>query len=205
MNKEDLIFLKELQKELVEQPNDGNASPVFWVIADYRWRLTEEGYGDRDVLMFNNDHETLVYDNEESVKDFVDDYIESRTLGLREAVDMFTSEELEKMLDCRSLSDIKDCVVFDDYELHQEEEEMYIVENTMFLTKREAKEYIAKYGYNHTSKVHTYAMTAVRSPQVEKLLKLLSSADWEKLGVTTRDSEPLKKEIKGLTVHEERG
>lgn len=45
MNKEDLIFLKELQKELVEQPNDGNASPVFWVIADYRWRLTEEGYG----------------------------------------------------------------------------------------------------------------------------------------------------------------
>ncbi|WP_342586152.1 hypothetical protein [Listeria monocytogenes] len=35
MKTQDIIFLNELQEELKTQTNDGNASPVFWVIRQY--------------------------------------------------------------------------------------------------------------------------------------------------------------------------
>gem|GEM_PF-4408144 len=56
-----------------------------------------------------------------------------------------------------------------------------IVSDTLFITKDSCKEYISKYGYNH-NKPHTYAMTAVRSPEVEKLFELLQNEElWERL------------------------
>lgn len=56
-----------------------------------------------------------------------------------------------------------------------------IVRDTLFITKDSCKEYIDKYGYNHY-KPHTYAMTAVRSPEVKKLFELLQNEElWEKL------------------------
>lgn len=49
----------------------------------------------------------------------------------------------------------------------------------MFLTNREAKEHLKSNHYHYTSKAHTYAMTAWRSPQVEKLIHILQTADFE--------------------------
>ena len=51
--------------------------------------------------------------------------------------------------------------------------------DTMFLTNREAKEHLKSNHYHYTSKAHTYAMTAWRSPQVEKLIHILQTADFE--------------------------
>ena len=59
--------------------------------------------------------------------------------------------------------------------------ENYIVPNTMFLTKQDAKDHIKLYGYNYTKDVHTYAMTALRSPSVEKLYKVIQETDWDEL------------------------
>ena len=47
-----------------------------------------------------------------------------------------------------------------------------------FLTKRACKEYIKKYGYNHNDP-HTYAMTAYRNFELEKLLKILKTMKFE--------------------------
>ena len=41
-----------------------------------------------------------------------------------------------------------------------------------FITKRACKNYIEKYGYNHNDP-HTYAMTAYRNFELERLLKIL--------------------------------
>ena len=49
----------------------------------------------------------------------------------------------------------------------------------MFITKESCKNHIRLNGY-HYHNPHTYAMTAWRSPEVEKLWKLLEETDWEK-------------------------
>ena len=55
--------------------------------------------------------------------------------------------------------------------------EQEIDENTMFLTLRECKEHIEANSY-HYNKPHPYAMTAWRSPQVERLYKILQNTNW---------------------------
>lgn len=52
-----------------------------------------------------------------------------------------------------------------------------IAHGTMFLTIRECREHIKANDY-HYKKPHPYAMTAFRSPQVEKLIKILRTVDW---------------------------
>ena len=56
--------------------------------------------------------------------------------------------------------------------------ESYIVKNTMFLTKQDARDHIEANHYHYTKDVHTYVMTAWRSPTVEKLIKILETADF---------------------------
>ena len=59
-------------------------------------------------------------------------------------------------------------------------EEYQIVENTFFLTLKECKEHIEANHY-HYNKPRPYAMTAWRSPQVEKLYEILAETDWSEL------------------------
>lgn len=55
-------------------------------------------------------------------------------------------------------------------------------ENTMFLTLREAKDHIA-HNKHHYDEPKPFAMTAWRSPQVEKLIDVLQHVDWDALKV----------------------
>ncbi|WP_255238302.1 hypothetical protein NSS75_11125 [Bacillus sp. FSL K6-1012] len=69
-------------------------------------------------------------------------------------------------------------------DLIPETEVHYIYQNTMFLTKAEAKEHIKQNHYHYTKKVHTYAMTAWRAPKVERLLKILETFDWSSITIS---------------------
>ena len=60
------------------------------------------------------------------------------------------------------------------YQVTGYREEEYIVQDTMFLTLREAQDHIKRNYYHYSDKVHPYAMTAWRSPQVSKLIDILS-------------------------------
>lgn len=51
----------------------------------------------------------------------------------------------------------------------------------MFLTKAEAKRHIRLNKHHYTSEAHTYAMTALRAPKVERLLKILETFDWDSI------------------------
>lgn len=55
-----------------------------------------------------------------------------------------------------------------------------IVPNTLFLTKRACQDHIDKNDY-HYDHPHTYAMTAWRSPEFEKFIKLFKSANLDKI------------------------
>ena len=57
----------------------------------------------------------------------------------------------------------------------------YIYPNTMFLTNRSCKDHIKRNYYHYSSDAHSYAMTAWRSPEVEKLWKILDNINWKEI------------------------
>lgn len=179
--KDTLQFLKELQHERNTQPNDGNADPVFWVLRDYKWEVTEEGYEDR----------TSIYDMGFGESTSIDDYIDEIVNGERKSD--FTEEqinELQESVEWDGASGLLEWVqehTNDDCYLIHEKEIAFIVPNTLFLTKSEAKKHIEIYHYNYTDKVHTYAMTVLRSPVVEKLLNVLETFDWDSIEKLAED------------------
>ena len=56
-----------------------------------------------------------------------------------------------------------------------------IIPNTLFLTKKAAKEHMKANHYHYNDTVHTYAMTAWRSPEVENLFRIIENLDLEEL------------------------
>ncbi len=59
-------------------------------------------------------------------------------------------------------------------------DEYVIAENTMFLTIEECKRHIEHNGY-HYNEPHPYAMTAWRSPEVERLYEILENTNWDEI------------------------
>ena len=175
MKAEDIQFLIELQEELNTLDKLCQADPRFWVIRDYKW-----------VLIPNEYAETYrVYDNEGedwSLDGFLDYLRDEDSYD-----DVF--EKLEIPDDAVANFDLIDSIVeqinvdsrVHDFEIFGVVDEPFIVQDTMFLTNREAKEHIKSNYYHYTSRVHTYAMTAWRSPQVERLINILQKADFNQL------------------------
>ncbi|TXR62117.1 hypothetical protein DM800_21625 [Bacillus sp. AY18-3] len=178
MNK-DIQFLKELQQELKAQETDGNESPRFWVIKDYRFVPGNEKYDSGHEEHFFNDGDYVKFSKFSDLKDFLEEYFE-------EKVD--EDEELQKFISDKSEN-------FDELWEYVEDnlnsngffdtvfvkKEGFIVPDTMFLTKEEAKRHLELNKHHYTLKAHTYAMTAWRAPKVERLLNILETFDWESI------------------------
>lgn len=172
--KEDIQFLIELQQELTTQENDGQASPRFWTIGDYKMVPCPEGYqDDYHVNSPNKDYYGSLNDllndiRREEYESYSDDVKEEfRDIGC----EISAINWINKYYD-------------EDAEIVPVVEEHFIHPNTMFLTKAEAKEHLRLNHYHYSSKAHTYAMTAWRAPKVERLLKILESFAWDKVEVT---------------------
>lgn len=167
--KRDELFIKKLGKELREQETDFQASPVFWSIMDYKWVPTADGCGER-IAVFDNDG-NMYHDVEEFIKEYLE-YQETDSL-----LDKHGRELLGEFLQVDDLYEAYEHVKnnFDDDEWRSAEEEKisFIKQNTMFLTKEEAKEHLRLNSHHYTKDAHTYAMTAWRAPKVERLLKIL--------------------------------
>ncbi|PFH71652.1 hypothetical protein COI61_25310 [Bacillus cereus] len=171
---EDILFLKALQKELKTQETDGNAAPRYWALMDYKWIPTAEGHHDRISLFFVDDDCQAV---------IVEEYVKEIING--ETEHELTEEQIEELKERHEYESEEELVewiqenIDDNCYLVYEEEKSFIVPDTMFLTKEEAKKHIELNHYHYTSKVHTYAMTAWRAPKLERLLNILEPFDWE--------------------------
>lgn len=184
----DIQFLKDLQEELKTQPNDGNAAPNFWGLMDYKWIPTAEGFEDRRSIYLSKCGES--YETSELYDDFINGEFEV---------------SVEDLADLHSISSDDDEMFLgwiqtyydDDAYIVYEKKESFIVPDTMFITKAEAKKHIEMNHYHYTKDVaiytdeaHTYAMTAWRAPKVERLLNILMSFDWDSVqvkGAVTND------------------
>lgn len=163
ISKDDYEFLKKLKHELNTQENDCQASPRYWVVAEHkREHGIADGYQDG----------CEVYDSEccgswDSVEDFKEYLIDENLVNESDLVGL---ENFEDILEKLGESDFS--------LIGYREKHDSIAPNTMFLTKKSCVEHIEKNHY-HYCKPHTYAMTAWRSPEVERLLKILSELSFE--------------------------
>lgn len=167
INKEDYEFLKDLQHELLTQENDGNADPVFWGVIETREEPAPEECGEARIYNCDGDGSVMTLDE---VVRWVEDRLEDR--DLIHIWDTLDHDNLNTVFEF-----IRDEMGIEEASVVWTEEHSRVSEETgAFLTKRACKEYICRYGYNH-SRPHTYAMTAYRNFELERLLNILKTID----------------------------
>lgn len=85
-----------------------------------------------------------------------------------------TAEEITEWLEDKG---------YDEYEAIPYKIVPKIYENTMFITQKDAEEHLRKNDYHYSDDAHTYAMTAWRTPEIEKLWKILRTVDFSRMEV----------------------
>ena len=174
ISQEDYEFLKNLQNELNVQGNDGNADPVYWGISEIYGELRGESgdYGGEPYIIYD--------DGKYSLKEAIEEVEDT----LNTDNDCDDVKEKWKKVDKSDPYEVRDFMTeqmgWDHiYDVVYVEKVRRVNEDTgAFLTKRACKEYIRKYGYNHNDP-KTYAMTAYRNFELERLLNILKNFKFE--------------------------
>ena len=184
LSSEDLAFLRGLQEELNTQPTLGTADPRFWVIMDYEYVPTDEWIY-MEAIDFNG--HTL------DVADFLDciygevlehdgygaaaKWLEDHHIRLDEDGH---SQVSEYSFDFGEVEEIR----AEYLEAHPDDSidflvrRRFISSNSLFLTLREATEHLKANWYHYDKLAHPYCSCAFRSPQFERLIKVLRTADF---------------------------
>ncbi|CAM2142543.1 conserved hypothetical protein [Paraburkholderia tropica] len=168
---QDIQFLKELQQELKNQDNDGQAAPRFWTVGDYEWVEAREENAERYSVYLPYIAEAYVLD------DYLEDLKEDCQLS-RKALTELNQDDFDDAIEWIQK------YIDEEAELIPERKVHIIQPDTMFLTKAEAKRHIKLNKHHYTSEAHTYAMTSWRAPKVERLLKILETFDWSSITIS---------------------
>lgn len=168
VTQEQYEFLKNLQHELLTQPTDGNADPVFWGVIEEKEIGVPDGCGEPRIYLGDGVVNTL----EEAVA-YVNEWIEDCDDEIKYDWNEVDKEWPKDVADfIKTYIDMQCRVVWLDKKWELSDK------TGAFLTKRACQEYIDKYGYNHTNP-HTYAMTAFRNHEYEKLINLLKTVKFD--------------------------
>lgn len=160
LSDQDYEFLKELQHELNTQTTDGNAQPVYWGVMETREEGVPDGCGEPRVYM--GDGGTLSLND---AIEYTEEYITDENREQWEQLDKTSMDGF--------VGFCNDALRWSEVRVVDVERKSRLSDTTgAFLTKRACQQYIEKYGYNH-SNPHTYAMTAYRNFELERLLTIL--------------------------------
>ncbi len=191
LNDNDIKFLLELQKEMNTQDTTGTAEPRFWVIKGSK-KVVDNENPDEFILQVNGN--TVTSTTEETVKYLNDNILPDRNIdrenykietgyiwdfklmytedGEEEYEDL-TAEEVNEFLANNGYDDVIMIVGISSRPV--------VYPNTMFLTEKEAREHLERNYYHYSKDAHTYCMSAWRSPEVERLWKVLREVKWDEL------------------------
>lgn len=168
VTQEQYEFLKNLQHELLTQPTDGNANPVFWGVIEEKEIGVPDGCGEPRIYLGDGVVNTL----EEAVA-YVNEWIEDCDDEIKYDWNEVDKEWPKDVADfIKTYIDMQCRVVWLDKKWELSDK------TGAFLTKRACQEYIDKYGYNHANP-HTYAMTAFRNYEYEKLINILKTIKFD--------------------------
>lgn len=167
---EDFNFLKDLQNELLTQPDDGQADPRYWGILETKEEPSPNGIGTPVIYMGDG----CTMDLEEA-----QEYAKETMLGDRE-FDIETEkypddwEELDKTSMSAFVDFCHEHFGWNDVRIVYLDRQQRVAEDAMFLTKRSCQKHIEN-NRHHYSRPQTYAMTAWRNPEMERLLNILKT------------------------------
>ena len=194
--KEDITFLKDVQKELNTEDPVGTASPRFWVIKQPERILhidknEAEYYGFIDINWYD---ELTLEDLKERLEDLHDENlkdikIENNQLMFK-CYDEDFEEEEEFTVDFDNNSFTSDNTIEKILELLKDEVEVFYykevdatVPNCVFLTQIDAENHLRNNDYHYHEDARTYCMCGWRSPRFEKLISILSKTDFDDIEV----------------------
>ena len=193
LTQEDIRFLLELQNELNAQDTNGTADPRYWVIKGsetYRNDLEPEEYGmyfdgaevasttgetikylNENILPHcgNSENRELSIESENPLCPSHEFILNYKDIDGEEEYDNLTREELNEFLSDNGYSEIEVIGIA---------VRPVIYPNTMFLTEKAAQEHLQRNYYHYSDDAHTYCMCAWRSPEVERLWKILREIRW---------------------------
>lgn len=192
---DDLAFLHNLQTVLNTQDTMGNADPRFWVIAQTEERPCGRNDGEKTVLMDNEGH---IYETLDAVAEYVNnlgmDHEAKIMSGRLNIYDEYGNSEYAYGSVAELAEYGLDEEPFEGLHITYLRSEKVIQKDTLFLTHAACEEHLRKYGYNYGDDAHAYAMTAIRSPEFEKLITILQTVDFDilawKLGINLPKPEP---------------
>ena len=186
LTEEELLFLKAFQTERNTQDTVCQASPRYWVIKGSK-TVFEDGIDEGEAIRINGecfydvntgDLTSLLTNTKEKLEDFLDKddlyFTEENELIVVNDGEEYVVDDI-----ISAFNVLSDILYEDDVEIGYYEKVDIIYPNTMFLTHKECEEHLKEYGYNYSEDAHAYAMTAYRSPEVETLLNILETVDWD--------------------------
>lgn len=186
LSNEDIDFLKELQHELKTQEHDSQASPRFWGVAETKREYGVDPDCGYDGYIVRVDFETYFDDDEDGLARFKEYIIENFEDDYNDDDEHMNTSLVAELND---YDDIGELYEFARDELDIDENEITLVyyrnlenvvsqETGCYLTKRACKKHIELNHY-HYKNPHTYAMTAWRNPEFERLLSIIDKLDFE--------------------------
>lgn len=210
ISKDDIDFLKALQKERNTQDNCETADVRTWVIKDRDDTVTEEGHGDYYLLYSPENCNNLdledIYDILKALE-FETDYYTGElvieNLNFENDVITFTyfgrKSSISKDNNNKDSIAIKGVCVgelisfFNDnfYEIVRVNMRVGWKREFCFLTQKAAENYLKRKGHNHSKDAHTYCICTYEDPEIAKLMDIIESTDWDSVNTTkiTEDKE----------------
>lgn len=188
LNQEDVEFLKRLQFEMNTQDTTGTADPRFWIIKGSERVINNE---DPDELCLQVDGSTVTSTTEETVKYLNDNILPDCNIdrencrietGYTWDFKLTYTEDEEEEYEDLSTQEVNEFLAnngYDDVTIVGVSVRPIMYPGTMFLTEKEAREHLERNHYHYSEDAHTYCMCAWRSPEVEKLWKILRETKWD--------------------------
>ena len=198
MNKEDIKFLNDLKNEMLTQDTCCQANPRFWVIGQKeRIYWCDSGISNGFFILDNNECETIFEGDNKDMPNYlislVNKLYENGDIGYNlEDVNVYSWGDMDfkfngnyyVIYDETDFEDfLKNCLGMD-VDLGYYKDNHVMLENTFFMTLREAKEHLEKNKHHYNSTAKPYGMTSWRSPQVERLYEIIQNTDWSEFDET---------------------
>jgi len=168
LKNDDFEFLKELQHELLTQEQDCQADPRYWGILE-----KGQEYGVMEDYADGAEFYSYIAAANYTLDELKEHLIEEELFDEEELNGVDIPEEMVGFLEEHNMEDEYSIKYFRNIE-------RVSIQTSCFLTKRACKEHIRLNHYHYT-KPQTYAMTAWRNPEFERLLNILKTIKFEEV------------------------
>ncbi len=177
----EILFLKELQKEMNTQDTFATADPRYWIIKGKRklYYADEEDADGIDLLDKNN---RVCAAGLENIASFIKNMfsINCHYDSENNCITVYDGNGSDDiwLYTVQEINDLLKKYFVDRYHCENFVIETYDYPNTLFLTYEDAVEHLKKYSYHYDKDAHPYCCCAQMSPRLERLYKILHEVDF---------------------------